>query len=139
MTMHLNVVSARNEIFSGRVTRLFARGTYGELEIAPFHAPLLTLLEPGPIYFRLADNRDEYLFVSGGVLEVQPDVVTILADEVVRAKDLDEMQMTKAKEAADSATSNKKSDFDLSLARSELVRAAAMMQMIKDVRRQVKK
>ena len=141
VTIHLNVVSAEAEVFSGRVTRIFARGILGELEIAPFHAPLLTMLLPGPVHYRLPDNheQDEYIYVSGGVLEVQPDIVTILADTVVRAKDLDEAEILKAKEKAEEMLKEKQTDFDISLARAELLRAAGMLRALKELRGHIKR
>ncbi|MEJ2132236.1 MAG: F0F1 ATP synthase subunit epsilon, partial [Gammaproteobacteria bacterium] len=100
MTIHCDIVSAEREIFSGRVTMVVATGTLGELGIMPGHAPLLSGIKPGPVRLKLDNGEEEVFFASGGYLEVQPGVVTILADTALRADDLDEASAIEAKEEA---------------------------------------
>src|SRR5512134_3127553 len=101
MTLHVDIVSAEAEIFSGTVTMVFAPAEMGEVGIAPRHAPLLTRLKPGEIRVQQADGSEQSFFVSGGMLEVQPHVVTVLADTAIRAHDLDEAAAIQAKERAE--------------------------------------
>ena len=96
-TIHCDIVSAETEIFSGQVTMISATGTIGELGIMPGHAPLLTGIRPGPVQLRLENGEEEVFFASGGFLEVQPGVVTILADTAARAEDLDEAAAVEAR------------------------------------------
>ena len=108
MTMHCNIVSAEEEIFSGRVTMLVATGSLGELGIMPGHAPLLTGLRPGPVRLLMDNGEEEVFFASGGFLEVQPGMATILADTALRADDLDEAAAVEAKDAAEKAVASLK-------------------------------
>ena len=130
MTMHCDIVSAEKEIFSGPVTMLLAKGQMGELGIAPRHAQLITLLEPGPVRVELQHGGEEFFFIGGGILEVQPHTVTVLADTVVRGEDLDEAQAQKAKEDAERALENRTSEMDLAKAQAQLAMAVAELHAI---------
>ena len=124
MTIHCDVVSAEQEIFSGRVTMVVATGTMGELGIMPGHAPLLTGIKPGPVRLLTEDGSEETIFASGGFLEVQPGVVTILADTAARADDLDEVAAQQAMAEAEAAMANQSAQFEYSLAAAQLAEAA---------------
>lgn len=139
VSMHLDIVSAEEQIFSGRAQMVVVRGVLGDLGIAAGHTPLLTTLLPGPVRIVTNLGEEEVVFVSGGVLEVQPDVVTILADTVARASELDEAEAIKAKQQAEKAISQQKTDFDYSLARAELLRAAGMLRAIQELRKKTGK
>jgi F-type H+-transporting ATPase subunit epsilon len=134
MTMHVDIVSAEEEIFSGPAEMLFASGVMGELGILPRHAPLLTQLKPGEIRIKLPGGEEQFYYVSGGMLEIQPHVVTVLADTAVRAKDLDEAAAIQAKERAEQALRDKTSEFEYAKAQAELAEAIAQLQAIKKLR-----
>lgn len=131
MTIHCDVVSAEEEIFSGRVTMVVATGTMGELGIMPGHAPLLTGVKPGPVRLLLDNGTEETIFASGGFLEVQPGVVTLLADTAVRADDLDEAAVQKAMEEAEQAMQNQTAEFEYSIAAAQLAEAAAQLRILR--------
>ncbi len=135
ITTHLDIVSAEREIFSGIVEMVVATGELGEIGISPGHAPLLTVLKPGEICLTLPGGKPEIYYVSGGMLEVQPHCVTVLADEVERAIDLDEAEALKAKARAEEAITNKNTEVDYSRAVTELARAVAQIRAIKKVRK----
>ena len=116
MTVHCDIVSAEGEIFSGLVEMLVAHGNLGDLGIAPGHAPLITNLKPGPITLTKQGGSQEIFYISGGFLEVQPNMVKVLADTVQRAGDLDEAQAQEAVKAAENALNTKGADFDYSAA-----------------------
>lgn len=139
MTMHLTVVSAEAAIFSGLVQMVIANGDIGELGIMPGHTPLITSLKPGVIRAILPEGQEEVFYVKGGVLEVQPDVVTILADTAVRAADLDEAAALEAKERAEKLLEGKKAEIEYSQALSELSEAAAQLRAIQRLRKQAPK
>ena len=130
-TIHCDVVSAEQEIFSGRVTMVVATGTMGELGIMPGHAPLLTGIKPGPVRLLTEDGTGETIFASGGFLEVQPGVVTILADTAARADDLDEVAAQQAMEEAEVAMANQSAQFEYSLAAAQLAEAAAQLRVLR--------
>ena len=130
-TIHCDVVSAEQEIFSGRVTMVVATGTMGELGIMPGHAPLLTGIKPGPVRLLTEDGSEETIFASGGFLEVQPGVVTILADTAARADDLDEVAAQQALEEAEAAMANQSAQFEYSLAAAQLAEAAAQLRVLR--------
>lgn len=134
MTMHVDIVSAEEEIFSGPAEMLFASGVMGELGILPRHAPLLTQLKPGEIRIRVPDGEEQFYYISGGMLEIQPHVVTVLADTAIRARDLDEAAAVEAKERAEQALKGKTSEFEYARAQSELAEAIAQLQAIKKLR-----
>ena len=134
MTIHLDIVSAEKEIYSGPATMVFAPGEMGELGIAPRHTPLLTRLKAGEVRVRDQKDDEESYFISGGILEIQPHVVTVLADTAVRADDLDEAAALAAKQRAEEAIADQKSEMDYAKAKAELAEAAAMVETIKKVR-----
>ncbi len=133
MTMHVDIVSAEEEIFSGPAEMVFAPAVMGELGILPRHAPLLTQLKPGEVRLRTGEG-EQFFYVSGGMLEIQPHMVTVLADTALRAKDLDEAAALQAKERAEQALRDKTSEFEYARAQSELAEAIAQLQAIKKLR-----
>ena len=126
-TIHIDVVSAEESIFSGEATFVALPGEAGELGIYPRHTPLITRIKPGAVRIVKADGTEEFVFVAGGVLEVQPHTITVLSDTAIRGKDLDEATATEAKIAAEEALKNAKSDIDLAKAQSELAVMAAQI------------
>jgi F-type H+-transporting ATPase subunit epsilon len=138
MTVHVDVVSAEEMIFSGLAEIVIVPGEMGELGIYPRHTPLLTRIKPGSVRIRRPDQAEEELiYVSGGMLEVQPDVVTILSDTAIRGKDLDEARALEAKQAAEESMKNRTSDLDYAQAESELAQALAQLRLIQQIRKQV--
>jgi F-type H+-transporting ATPase subunit epsilon len=134
-TLHVDVVSAEEAIFSGEAEFIVLPGEMGELGIYPKHAPLITRIKPGAVRIRVpGKTEDEFVFVAGGILEVQPDVVTVLADTAIRGADLDESKALEAKKNAEQAMANAKSDLDLALAQSELAVMAAQLAAIQRLR-----
>ena len=138
ITTHLDIVSAEREIFSGVVEMVVATGELGEIGIVPGHAPLLTVLKPGEICITLPGGAQEIYYVSGGMLEVQPFYVTVLADAVERADSLDEAAAIAAKARAEEAIANKDAALDYTLASMELARAVAQIRAIQKARRMLK-
>lgn len=134
-TMHCDIVSAEKEIFSGAITMVSLRGSIGELGILPGHAPLLTGILPGPVQLRLENGEEEVFYASGGFLEVQPGMVTILADTAARAEDIDEAAAEEAKEAAERALAEQAADFDFSVAAAKLAEAAAQQRTLEELRK----
>ena len=135
MTIHVDIVSAESEIFSGQANMVFAPGLMGELGIAPRHTPLLTRLKPGEVRVQLEGKEEQTFFVSGGMLEVQPHIVTVLADTAIRADDIDEAKALQAKEAAEKAMQDKKTDIDYAKAQSEFAEAAAQLRTVQKIRK----
>lgn len=135
MTMHVNIVSAEAEIYSGTVEQVYAPAVMGEVGIYPRHTQLLTKLKPGEVRVVKEGGEEEFYFVSGGILEVQPHVVTVLADTAVRAKDLDEAKAMEAKKRAEQALQDRKGDMDYARAEAELAEAIAQLQAIQRMRR----
>lgn len=135
MTVHCDIVSAEGEIFSGLVEMVIAHGNLGDLGIAPGHAPLLTDLKPGPIRLIKQGGEAEVFYISGGFLEVQPNVVKVLADTVQRAADLDEASAQEALKAAEKALHEQGSDFDYSAAAARLAEAAAQLRTVQQIRK----
>ncbi|MEE9451631.1 MAG: F0F1 ATP synthase subunit epsilon [Gammaproteobacteria bacterium] len=138
MTIHLDIVSAEKEIFSGLVEILVVSGVLGELGIQHGHTPLFTALKPGQVRLTLPDGKEEIYYISGGMLEVQPDCATVLADTVARADTLDEAIAVAAKEKAEAALAHHEADFDYSKAATELARAIAQIQTIRQLRERKK-
>lgn len=138
MTVHVDVVSAEKSMFSGLAEVVVVPGEMGELGIYPRHAPLLTRIKPGSVRIKLPNQAEEELiYVSGGMLEVQPNVVTILADTATRGADLDEVRALEAKQAAEEAMKNRTSDIDYAQAQAELAEAIAQLRAIQQIRKQV--
>ena len=137
MTVHVDVVSAEKSIFSGLAEIIIVPGEQGELGIYPRHTPLLTRIKPGSVRIKVPD-QEEYtlIYVSGGMLEVQPNVVTILSDTAIRGADLDEARALEAKSAAEEAMKNRTSDIDYAHAQAELSEAVAQLQAIQKLRKQ---
>ncbi|MDO9011868.1 MAG: F0F1 ATP synthase subunit epsilon [Gallionella sp.] len=136
MTVHVDVVSAEELIFSGLAEVVVVPGEMGELGIYPRHAPLLTRIKSGSVRIKRPDiAEEELIYVSGGVLEVQPNVVTILSDTAIRGKDLDEARALEAKQAAEEAMKNRTSDLDYAQAQSELLEAVAQLRAISQIRK----
>jgi len=135
-TLHVDVVSAEEEIFSGEAKFVALPGDMGELGIYPRHTPLITRIKPGAVRIQRADNGEEELvFVAGGILEVQPDRVTVLADTAIRGRDLDEAKAQEAKKRAEEAIRNAKSEIDLAMAQSEFATMAAQIAAIAKLRK----
>ena len=134
--VHVDVVSAEEEIFSGEVELAVFPGETGELGILPRHAPLLTRIRAGGVRLKIPD-RDEFemVYVSGGILEVQPTLITLLADTAIRAKDLDEAEAIKARQHAEDALKNRSADVGYASAEAELAQALAQLQTIKKLRK----
>ena len=126
-SLHVDVVSAEEQIFSGEAKFVALPGEAGELGILPKHTPLITRIKPGAVRIERTDGSEEFVFVAGGILEVQPNRVTVLADTAIRGKDLDEAKATEAKKLAEEALKNAKSDLDLAKAQSELAIQAAQI------------
>lgn len=134
-TVHIDVVSAEESIFSGEAEFVAAPAQMGEVGIYPHHAPMITSIKPGALRIKLADKKEEQLiYISGGILEVQPGVVTVLADTAIRGHDLDEAQANAAKKAAEEAMKNRSSDVDYAKAQAELAEAIAQIQAIQRLR-----
>lgn len=135
-TIHVDVVSAEEQIFSGEARFVVLPGEMGELGIYPRHTPLITRIKPGAVRIARADNGEEELvFVAGGILEVQPHCVTVLADTAIRGHDLDEAKASEAKKRAEEAMRNAKSDIDLAAAQSEFAAMAAQLAAIAKLRK----
>jgi F-type H+-transporting ATPase subunit epsilon len=134
-TIHVDIVSAEGQIFSGEATRLFAPGSQGELGIYPRHAPLLTTLTAGEVRVE-TEGQEQSFFVGGGAMEIQPHLVTVLADTAVRAKDLDEAAALAAKQRAEDAVRNRSDKMDIAEAQVELLRALAQLRAIARLRKQ---
>lgn len=136
MTVHVDVVSAEASIYSGLAEVVVVPGEMGELGIYPRHTALLTRVKPGSVRIKVPDQAEEVLiYVSGGMLEVQPDVVTILADTAIRGHDLDEARALQAKQDAEEAMKNRVSDIDYAQAQAELAEAIAQLAAIKQLRK----
>ncbi len=134
-TIRVDIVSAEREIFAGEVEMLFAPARMGEVGILPGHAAFLTQLRPGEVRVQLKGGAQEAFYVSGGVLEVQPNLITVLSDTAIRAHDLDEAAVLKAKQEAEEAITNRSGTVDYTRAASELAELAAQLQTIQRLRR----
>jgi F-type H+-transporting ATPase subunit epsilon len=136
MTLHVNIVSAEKLLYSGIAEVVIAPGVRGELGIYPRHTPLLTTLKPGSVRIKVPDQaEEEVIYVSGGILEVQPHIVTILSDTAIRGGDLDEAKALEAKRAAEEAMKDKAATMDYAQAQVELAQAIAQLAAIKKLRR----
>ena len=137
-TIRCDIVSAEEEIFHGNVTMVIATGEMGELGIAPRHAPLITRLKPGQVRVKLENGEEQFFYVSGGILEVQPQVVTVLADTAIRAKDLDEAAAGKAKADAEKLLANRTDAMEIAEAQVQLAQAVAQLQAHERLRKNLK-
>lgn len=135
ITFHLDIVSAEESIYSGPVEFLVAPAQMGEVGIYPHHTPMLTRVRSGMVRIKAQLKEEELVYVSGGMLEVQPDMVTILADTAVRSHDLDEVKAMEAKRAAEEAMKNRASEVDYAKAQAELMEAVAQLEAIDKLRR----
>ncbi len=135
MTIHVDIVSAESEIFSGPAEMVFAPAQEGEVGIAPRHAPLLTRLVPGEVRIKTPEGEELSFYVSGGMLEVQPHVVTVLSDLAERAEDLDEAAALEAKRRAEEALKDRSAEMDYAKAQAELAEAAAQLRAIERLRK----
>ena len=133
-TIRVDVVSAEESIFSGDAKFVVLPGEAGELGIYPRHTPLITRIKPGAVRIVKADDTEEFVFVAGGLLEVQPNSVTVLSDTAIRGKDLDEAKAVAAKAAAEEALKNAKGDIDIAMAQSELAVMAAQIAALRKYR-----
>jgi F-type H+-transporting ATPase subunit epsilon len=134
MTVHVDIVSAEEEIFSGLAEFVALPGESGELGILPGHTPLMTRIKPGAVRVKPQNADEELVFVAGGLLEVQPGLVTVLADTAIRGKDLDEAKALEAKQKAEEALANHNAEIDYAAAQSELAEAIAQLAAIKKLR-----
>ena len=136
MTMHVDIVSAESSIFSGIAEFVVVPGEAGELGIMPHHAPLLTRIKPGTVRIKVQGQaEEEWIYVSGGMLEVQPNLVTVLADTAIRGKDLDEAKSLESKKRAEEAMQNKTSQLEYAKAQAELAEAIAQLAAIQKLRK----
>ena len=135
----LEIVSAEEELFSKEVEMIYAPAEMGEVGISPKHTPLITKLKPGDVRAQISKDEIETFFVSGGILEVQPNEVTILSDTALRGEDLDEERALEAERLAEEAMKNSSDDIDTAKAKSELLQAAAQLRLIKKLKSKVKK
>ena len=134
MTIHVDIVSAEGEIHSGKAEMVYAPAEMGEVGIAPRHAPMITRLKPGEVRVQNGDEM-EHIYVSGGMLEVQPHVVTVLADTAVRAHDIDEAAALEAKKRAEEALADRTGEFEYAKAQAELAEAVAQLRTIEKIRK----
>ena len=134
-TIHVDIVSAEGEIFSGPATMVVAPASQGDIGVAPRHAPLLSMLKPGEVRVHLPDGTEQFFFVGGGAIEVQPNTVTVLADTAMRAKDIDEAAALAAKQRAEEALRDRSGHITQAEALAELARAAAQLRMIERLRK----
>jgi F-type H+-transporting ATPase subunit epsilon len=134
-TIHVDIVSAEGEIFSGEASMVFAPAVMGEIGIAPRHAPLLTNINAGEVRVQTPDGGEQHFYVSGGAMEIQPHLVTVLADTAIRAKDLDEAAALEAKQRAEEALLGAKDAVSAAQAQAELIQAAAQARLIEKLRK----
>ena len=133
-TIHVDVVSAEESIFSGEAKFVALPGEAGELGIYPRHTPLITRIKAGSVRIEKADGTEEFIFVAGGILEVQPNCVTVMSDTAIRGKDLDEEKANEAKALAEEALKNAKSEIDMATVQSELIVIAAQIAALRKFR-----
>ena len=138
-TIRCDIVSAHKEIFSGEVAMVFATGIAGELGISPRHAPLITQLKPGPVRVQDAAGEEQFYFVSGGIIEVQPHVVTVMADTAMRGEDLDQAAAEAAKAEAERAIADRTGEMEIAEAQAKLLEAVAQLQAMERLRKNLKR
>jgi len=135
MTVHVDIVSAEKEIFSGSAEMVFAPAEMGEVGISPRHAPMLTRLNPGEVRVKISDKESLPYYISGGILEVQPHLVTVLADTAIRAKDIDEAAALQAKARAEEALADKSGKIDYATAQAQLAQAIMQLRTLDRLRK----
>jgi len=138
-TIQVDIVSAEGEIFRGEASMVFVPGVMGEIGITPKHAPLLTNLSAGDVRVQHGNDDEQFFYISGGSMEIQPHLVTILADSAARAADLDEAAALEAKKRAEEAISNRDGEMDIANAQAELAMAMAQLKTIQKIRKQAKR
>ena len=138
-TIRCDIVSAHEEIFSGEASMVFATGLVGELGISPRHAPLITQLKPGPVRVQTPDGEEVFFFVGGGILEVQPHVITVLADTAVRADDLDQAAAERARDEAERELADRTGEIEVAEAQGKLADAMAQLQAMERLRKKVRR
>ena len=138
-TIQCDIVSAHEEIFSGEATMVIASGIAGELGISPRHAPLITQLKPGPVRVQDSAGEEEFYFVTGGIIEVQPHVVTVMADTAMRGEDLDQAAAEAAKAEAERELADRTGDMEIAEAQAKLAEAVAQLQAMERLRKQLKR
>jgi len=138
-TIRCDIVSAHEEIYSGDAAMIFATGVVGELGISPRHAPLITQLKPGPVRVLQPDGEEAFFFVGGGILEVQPHIVTVLADTAVRADDLDKAAAVRAKEEAERELQDRTGGLEVAEAQAKLSEAIAQLRALERLRKEMKR
>ena len=136
--MHLDIVSAEEKIFSGNVKNIIAAAMMGEVGIYPKHTPMITPLKPGEVKIITEEDEEQLFFISGGILEVQPNTVTVLADTAIRGEDLDEAKAIESKKRAEEALSDKGNKIDVAKALADLAQASAQIKMIESLRKKRK-
>ena len=134
MTIHVDIVSAEEQIFSGPAEMVYAPAVMGEVGIAPRHTPLVSPLKPGEVRLDVGGGKEEFFFISGGILEVQPHLVTVLSDTAIRADDLNEAAAIEAKKRAEAALADQQSDIEVAKARAEIAAAAAQIAAIQKLK-----
>ena len=137
-TIQCNIVSAEREIFSGKASMVVVTGELGELGIAPNHAPLITRIKPGQVRVLYADKPEEHFYVSGGILEVQPDLITVLSDTALRASDIDEAHALEAKAEAERLLAGRDAAMDIAAAQQQLMQAVAQLQALERLRKNLR-
>ena len=138
-TIRCDIVSAHKEIFSGEVAMVFATGVAGELGISPRHAPLITQLKPGPVRIQDSAGEEQFYFVSGGIIEVQPHVVTVMADTAMRGEDLDQAAAEAAKAEAERALADRTGEMEIAEAQAKLLEAVAQLRAMERLRKNLKR
>lgn len=138
-TIRCDIVSAHEEIYSGDAAMIFVTGVVGELGISPRHAPLITQLKPGPVRVLQPNGEEAFFFVGGGILEVQPHIVTVLADTAVRADDLDEAAAVRAKEEAERELQDRTGSMEVAEAQAKLAEAIAQLRALERLRKEIKR
>lgn len=138
-TLQCDIVSAQDKIWSGQAAQVFASGVSGELGIYPRHTPLITQLKPGPVRVVDTQGEEQFFFVGGGIIEVQPHVVTVLADTAVRADDLDEAAAQRAKDEAERELQNRTGEMEVAEAQAKLAEAIAQLQALEHLRKKLKR
>jgi len=138
-SIRCDIVSAHGEIFSGEVTMVFATGVAGELGISPRHAPLITQLKPGPVRVLDEKGEEQFFFVGGGIIEVQPHVVTVMADTAMRVEDLDQAAAEAAKADAERAKADRTGEMDIAQAQAKLAETVAQLQAMEQLRKKLRR